>query len=70
MYMCIIDIYLHGINLFISDYDTSEEMLLCSNKKPFPSAHRCLYDVDEHGLLKTCRDGTHLDNCGKYRTLI
>ena len=37
----------------------------CSKGKVSDSSQRCIYDLDENGIITACRSLTHLQNCGK-----
>ena len=57
-------VYLPITNIDFAGYDVEEVYYLCKNGKSYHSAERCLYDIDEFGVLKTCRDASHLKSCG------
>ena len=46
-------------------YDVDEVSFLCKNGKSYNASDHCLYDTDAFGIMKPCRDATHLQNCGK-----
>ena len=56
------ELYLNFLN---SSSDASDAGLQCANLVVYPPSERCLYDLDENNFLMSCRDGTHLQNCGR-----
>ena len=50
--------------LILTGYDPDEVSYLCKNGDSYLDRERCIYETDMLGVMKTCRDATHLEDCG------
>jgi hypothetical protein len=55
--------YIANAKVVSTDVATDSLSSQCANYIAYPLKERCLYDL-QSDLMKTCRDGTHLESCG------
>ncbi len=41
----------------------------CDNSQRAPAKYKCIFEYDEYGIQKGCRDMSHLQGCGEYLVL-
>ncbi len=39
--------------------------MTCKNNQKVSSKYRCIFEFDEYGIQRGCKDMSHLDGCGK-----
>ena len=46
-----------------------ENFCFYGHPKTYSNDEKCLYEVDDNGLLQTCRNGKHLQNCKDFNCI-
>ena len=59
--------YKHNLTQIASKYN-SKEHRHCFNGHPkfYHVNKECMYQINKKGILQTCRNGKHLQNCSKF----
>ena len=38
--------------------------MYCDNSQIVPSQYKCIFEMDQYGIQRGCRDMSHLNGCG------
>ena len=67
LYLILTTNYKHNMTKISKDYSSNvQKHCLQGHPKMYHVSKECIYKVDKNGILETCRNGKHLQNCSDF----